>query len=169
MKLRNGAVLAVFLAPVRVGLSLLRFTETRASRFSSHRDGDLRFVTESRGPAACRATVSERGWLDHRAAVTVSVSRQRARLPISFQPTGNMPLLLHARPSRVTNREQFSALRKAHWRWEPASCSRSPTPTAAGRAKARHHHRVWNSLYRQGLNRNYTFGTGITECHVEFI
>src|SRR6266545_2313518 len=60
--------------------------------------GALRFVAESRGPAACSATAPERGWLDHSAAVAVSVSRQQAGLPISSQLTGNMMLLLPARP-----------------------------------------------------------------------
>jgi hypothetical protein len=127
MKLRNGAVLAGLVVPVRVGLPVLRIMETRAGRCSSHKDGFLRFAAERRGRATCSATASARG--SHSAVVAVSVSQQPAGLPITSQLTGNMVLLLPAR-SAGEQPTQFSSPSKSHRRLR---LLRTTTPTAAGR------------------------------------
>ena len=102
------------------------------------------------------------GW-HHSVAVAVSVSRRQAGLSISSQLTGNMALLLPVRPAGKQLR-QFSSPTCGSSEVGAGYVLRHAAPSAAGRTEAGHHHRVCNSLYRQGLSRNYTFGRGTRIC-----
>ena len=171
MELRNGAVLTRWWCPARWPSSppdrwrpgpadpLLR----SSSQILFSEGGVLRFAAESPGRAGCSATASERGCLAPHLAgrrFSFSGSRPNGQFPTHWKHGASSP----RSPSGQAAREQFFSTAASHRRLEPAAFSVAPTPAAAGRTEARHHHRGWNSLYRQGLSRNYTFGRG-TQNH----